>query len=93
LQAIIGSYYYVEYIKLPITPFSTVSNQATFKYENNIGLLIMAATCGETIDVLWKASFIGIVGFMVYKWAIKEGITSGNYASRGAKYLKGRMIR
>ena len=53
----------------------------------------MVDTCGETIDLLWKAAFLGAVSFVAYNWAIKEGVISGNYASRGAKYLKGRMMR
>ena len=37
----------------------------------------MVQTCGETIDILWKAAFLGIVGFAAYNWMVKEGITQG----------------
>jgi hypothetical protein len=50
-------------------------------------------TCGETVDVLWKAAFLGAVGYVAYNWMIKEGVTQGKWASRGAKYLKGRFTR
>jgi hypothetical protein len=60
--------------------------QATFKYDNDKGLH-MAFTCGETIDVLWKSALVGVVGFMAYKWAVKEGVISGNWAARGSKYV------
>jgi hypothetical protein len=46
--------------------------------------------CGETVDLLWKTAAIGMVGFFVYRWAVKEGVTQGAWGSRGAKYISGR---
>jgi hypothetical protein len=47
--------------------------------------------CSESMNLLWKSAFVGVVGFFVYRWAIKEGITSGAWGSRGAKYIAGRF--
>jgi hypothetical protein len=52
---------------------------------------MMAQDCPEVVDVLWKATLIGVAGFFVYRWAIKTGVTQGEFGSRGAKYLAGRV--
>lgn len=51
----------------------------------------MASTCSETVDVLWKSALVGILGFMVYSWAVKEGIVGDRLGTRAAAYATGRM--
>jgi len=52
--------------------------------------MVSQPACNEVIDTMWKAALLGVVGFYVYRWAVKEGVTEGKWGSRGAKYISGR---
>jgi hypothetical protein len=63
----------------------------TFKYQNHIFSHMDQPACGEVLDTLWKSALVGVAAYFVYRWAIKEGVTSGHIGSRSVKYLSGKV--